>query len=56
VRFDIQLRDATYNVNQNRAVEQFMPFGDYFFLESLVKLSGKKPDFWGKSSLNGTSQ
>ena len=45
------LRDASYNVNANRAVEQFMPFGDYFFLESLVLISGTMADFWGKANL-----
>jgi unsaturated chondroitin disaccharide hydrolase len=45
------LRDSSYNVNQNRAVEQFMPFGDYYFLESLVTASGKGIDFWGTGSL-----
>ena len=28
-----------------------MPFGDYYYLESLVALSGKPMDFWGKASL-----
>jgi unsaturated chondroitin disaccharide hydrolase len=45
------LRDSSYNVAQNRAVEQFMPFGDYYFLESLVTASGKGIDFWGTGSL-----
>ena len=47
------LRDATYNANTNHAVEQFMPFGDYYFLESLVMMSGKAVDFWGTASLRG---
>ncbi len=42
------LRDSSYNVSANRAVEQFMPFGDYFYLEALTKLSGVEVDFWGK--------
>ncbi len=46
------LRDLSYNVSANRAVEQFMPFGDYFYLESLVNMGGNVPDFWGKASLN----
>lgn len=46
------LRDATYNANTNHAVEQFMPFGDYFYLESLVTMSGKTLDFWGKANLS----
>lgn len=50
------LRDSTYNVNRNSAVEQFMPFGDYFYLESLVTLSGKPVDFWGTASLGSTEQ
>ncbi len=45
------LRDSSYNVAANRAVEQFMPFGDYYYLESLVMMSGKTVDFWGKASL-----
>lgn len=46
------LRDSTYNYNSNNAVEQFMPFGDYYYLESLVKMSDKAIDFWGTASLN----
>ncbi len=42
------LRDASYNVNSSSAVEQFMPFGDYFYLESLVNLGSRPVDFWGK--------
>ncbi|MBZ0286686.1 MAG: glycoside hydrolase family 88 protein [Anaerolineae bacterium] len=45
------LRDSSYNVPANRAVEQFMPFGDYYYLESLVAMSGRVVDFWGKASL-----
>lgn len=45
------LRDSTYNVNTNRAVEQFMPFGDYFYLESLVTMSSKRIDLWGKANI-----
>jgi unsaturated chondroitin disaccharide hydrolase len=48
------LRDSTYNYNNNNAVEQFMPFGDYYYLESLVKMSDKAIDFWGTASLNTT--
>jgi hypothetical protein len=50
------LRDSSYNVPNNRAVEQFMPFGDYYYLESLVTMSGKPIDFWGKASLDSTTQ
>jgi unsaturated chondroitin disaccharide hydrolase len=46
------LRNSSYNVPANRAVEQFMPFGDYYYLESLVMMAGKSIDFWGKASLN----
>ncbi len=46
------LRDSSYNVPANRAVEQFMPFGDYYYLESLVIMAGKSIDFWGKASLS----
>ena len=45
------LRDSSYNVNNNSAVEQFMPFGDYFYLESLVNMSGQPVDFWGTATL-----
>ena len=45
------LRDSTYNYNNNNAVEQFMPFGDYYYLESLVKMSDKAIDFWGLPAL-----
>ena len=50
------LRDSSYNVPANRAVEQFMPFGDYYYLESLVTMSGKPVDFWGKASLGTNAQ
>jgi unsaturated chondroitin disaccharide hydrolase len=50
------LRDSSYNVPANRAVEQFMPFGDYYYLESLVTMSGKLVDFWGKGSLDTNAQ
>jgi unsaturated chondroitin disaccharide hydrolase len=42
------LRDASYNVNKNHGVEQFMPFGDYYYLEGLLYLAGNPVDFWGK--------
>lgn len=42
------LRDSTYNYNSNSGVEQFMPFGDYYFLEGLMRLGGSGIDFWGK--------
>ena len=42
------LRDSSYSVPANRAVEQFMPFGDYYFFESLLTLTGQVVDFWGK--------
>ncbi|MBX3082347.1 MAG: glycoside hydrolase family 88 protein [Anaerolineae bacterium] len=45
------LRDSSYNVKNGNAVEQFMPFGDYYYLESLVTMAGKPIDFWGKASL-----
>jgi unsaturated chondroitin disaccharide hydrolase len=50
------LRDSSYNVPSDRAVEQFMPFGDYYYLESLVTLSGKPIDFWGKASLANSAK
>jgi unsaturated chondroitin disaccharide hydrolase len=42
------LRYSTYNYNSNSGVEQFMPFGDYYFLEGLMRLDGSGVDFWGK--------
>ena len=45
------LRASSYSIPANRAVEQFMPFGDYYFLESLLTLKGQVNDFWGKASL-----
>jgi unsaturated chondroitin disaccharide hydrolase len=42
------LRDSTYNYNNGSGVEQFMPFGDYYFLEGLMKSDNTAPDFWGK--------
>lgn len=32
------------------AVDNYLIFGDYFFLESLLMLAGQAPDFWGPST------
>jgi unsaturated chondroitin disaccharide hydrolase len=47
------LRDSSYNVNTNAGVEQFMPFGDYYYLEGLLKLTHPQVDFWGKPTSSG---
>jgi unsaturated chondroitin disaccharide hydrolase len=41
------LRDGTYNANKGWGVEAYFVCGDYFFVEALLALEGKAPDFWG---------
>lgn len=41
------LRDGTYNANKGWGVEAYFVCGDYFFVEALLALKGKTPDFWG---------
>ena len=41
------LRDGTYHAHKGWGVEAYFICGDYFFLEALLALEGKAPDFWG---------
>jgi unsaturated chondroitin disaccharide hydrolase len=41
------LRHGTYNVQEGRGVDAYFICGDYFFLEALLALEGRAPDFWG---------
>jgi unsaturated chondroitin disaccharide hydrolase len=41
------LRGGTYHVHEGWGVETYFICGDYFFLEALLALDGKAPDFWG---------
>ncbi len=41
------LRHGTYNVQEGKGVDAYFICGDYFFLEALLALEGKAPDFWG---------
>ena len=41
------LRDGTYHAHKGLGVEEYFVCGDYFFLEALLALEGKAPDFWG---------
>jgi unsaturated chondroitin disaccharide hydrolase len=41
------LRDGTYHAHKGWGVEAYFICGDYFFLEALLALEGRAPDFWG---------
>jgi unsaturated chondroitin disaccharide hydrolase len=41
------LRDGTYHAHKGWGVEEYLICGDYFFLEALLALEGRAPDFWG---------
>jgi unsaturated chondroitin disaccharide hydrolase len=41
------LRDATVHAHKGWGVEEPFICGDYFFLEALLMLEGRAPDFWG---------
>jgi unsaturated chondroitin disaccharide hydrolase len=41
------LRDGTYHAHKGWGVEEYFICGDYFFLEALLALEGRAPDFWG---------
>lgn len=42
------LQYSTYHATVPEHAEQYTLFGDYYFLEALVNLSGAQVDFWGK--------
>lgn len=41
------LRHGNYNTPDDRAIDSFVIFGDYFFFETLCVFADKAPDFWG---------
>ncbi len=41
------LRHGTYHAHKGLGVDAYFICGDYFFLEALLALQGKKFDFWG---------
>jgi unsaturated chondroitin disaccharide hydrolase len=41
------LRHGTYHVHKGWGVDAYFICGDYFFLEALLTLDGRAPDFWG---------
>jgi unsaturated chondroitin disaccharide hydrolase len=46
------LRHGALHVPKGRGVDAYLIFGDYFFLEALLALEGKAPDFWGSEAKN----
>jgi unsaturated chondroitin disaccharide hydrolase len=41
------LRDGTYHAHRGWGVEEYFICGDYYFLEALLALERRAPDFWG---------
>jgi unsaturated chondroitin disaccharide hydrolase len=41
------LRHGAYHVHKGWGVDAYFICGDYFFLEALLTLDGRAPDFWG---------
>jgi unsaturated chondroitin disaccharide hydrolase len=41
------LRHGTYHAHKGLGVDAYFICGDYFFLEALLALQGRAPDFWG---------
>ena len=41
------LRHGTQHAPSGYGIDTYTIFGDYFFFESLLQLSGNAPDFWG---------
>ncbi len=44
------LRHGVYSLNRGAGVDTYLIFGDYYFLETLLALQGKAPDFWGPAA------
>ena len=44
------LRHGTYHAHKGWGVDAHLICGDYFFLEALLALDGKAPDFWGPAN------
>jgi len=45
------LRHGTYHLHKQRGVDAYFICGDYFFLEALLAVQEKTPDFWGPGDL-----
>ncbi len=52
------LAQAIERVRRNilRFGDRLLPFGDYFYLQSLAILSGSDLDFWGNAGLRSASE
>jgi hypothetical protein len=44
---DYLLRDATVHAHKGWGLDEPFICGDYFFLEAMLMLEGRAPDFWG---------
>jgi unsaturated chondroitin disaccharide hydrolase len=44
------LRDGTYHAHKGWGVEAYFICGDYYFLEAMLALDERAPDFWGHGS------
>jgi unsaturated chondroitin disaccharide hydrolase len=45
------LKHGSQHVTEN-LIDEYLIYGDYFFLEALLTITGQAPDFWGPSSSN----
>jgi unsaturated chondroitin disaccharide hydrolase len=43
------LRHGALHVPKGWIPDGYLIFGDYFFMEALLTIAGKNPDFWGTS-------
>ena len=41
------LKHGALHIPKGWAPDDYLIFGDYFFMEALLTLEGKNPDFWG---------
>ena len=46
------LKHGALHIPKGWAPDDYLIFGDYFFLEALLTLAGNNPDFWGPSQSN----
>lgn len=45
------LRHGALHIPKGWAPDDYLIFGDYFFMEALLTLAGKNPDFWGPTQV-----